>query len=79
MSNMIKTPMSEVNKLIEKYNNHIDFCNEKFKKSRDNKLSMSTACWLEERSAYQKVVIDLQKLLLYDEPDTDLEDPRPSS
>jgi len=74
---MIKTPMSEVKKLIEKYENHIEFCTKKFERAKENKMSMSTACWLEERSAYQKVLIDLEKLLLYDEPDTDLENPRP--
>ena len=35
---------------------------------------MSAACWLEERSAYEKVIIDLEKLLEYKEPDTNLED-----
>ena len=69
--------MSEIKKLIDKYENHISFCNERFLQAKEHKLSMSTACWLEERSAYQKVVIDLQKLLLYDEPNTDLENPRP--
>ena len=77
MNNMIKTPMSEIKKLIQKYENHIEFCDEKFNESKEHKLSMSTACWLEERSAYQKVVIDLEKLILYQEPNTDLENPRP--
>ena len=78
MNNMIKTPMSEIKKLIQKYENHVEFCNKMFKDTAKVKMSMSAACWLEERSAYEKVLIDLGKLLEYQEPDTNLEDTNPS-
>ena len=77
MSNMIKTPMSEVKKLIDKYKNHVEFCDGRLKKSKENELTMSIALWIEERSAYKKVIIDLEKIILYEEPNTDLENPRP--
>jgi hypothetical protein len=70
--------MSEIKKLIQKYENHIEFCNKMFLETSEVKMSMSAACWLEERSAYEKVVIDLRKLLDYKEPDTNLEEVNPS-
>lgn len=75
---MIKTPMSEIKKLIQKYENHVEFCDKMFKETSKEKMSMSAACWLEERSAYEKVLIDLEKLLEYREPDTNLEELRPN-
>jgi hypothetical protein len=75
---MIKTPMSEIKKLIQKYENHVGFCDKMFKDTSKEKMSMSAACWLEERSSYEKVLIDLGKLLEYREPDTNLEEINPN-
>jgi hypothetical protein len=78
MNNLIKTPFSEINKLIQKYENHVEFCDRMYRETSQHKFSMSAACWLEERSAYQKVLVDLGKLLDYQEPDTNLEDIKPN-
>jgi hypothetical protein len=69
--------MGEIEKLIQKYQSHVDFCDGMFKKTAKEKMSMSAAGWLEERSAYQKVIIDLEKLLDYQEPNTNLEEVKP--
>jgi hypothetical protein len=72
---MIKTPKDHIKLLIEKYENHVEFCKKKFTEAKDIKnMAFTATLWNEEKTTYEKVLIDLYKLLNYEETDTDLEE-----
>ena len=71
---MIKTPKDTIKNLIEKYEAHVSFCDRKKDEAFTNDMRWTGAMWLEERTTYQKVLIDLYKVLEYGEPNTDLTD-----
>jgi hypothetical protein len=60
---MIKTPKDHIKILIDKYENHVKFCKSKYKEAKDSKMLSTATLWNEEKTTYEKVLIDLYKVL----------------
>jgi hypothetical protein len=71
---MIKTPKDHIEMLIDKYENHVKYCDEKYNEALINDMKYCASLWNEEKTTYEKVLIDLYKILSYKETNTNLED-----
>jgi hypothetical protein len=61
--------MQELEVLIKRYEEHVEYCQEHVMKNHE---SLVITIWVEERMAFQKVLIDLYKIREGLVPDTDL-------
>ena len=61
--------MKELDQLIKRYEEHVAYCQEHVMKNHE---AIVVTVWVEERMAFQKVLIDLYKIREGLEPDTDL-------
>jgi len=66
-----------IDKLIEKTEKHISYCQAQIMRPEMYEDRNTTACshWIEERMAYEHILLDLYKIKDGKEPDTDYKDP----